>query len=199
EVAEERERTDRIVLRVHRIEARRMDEAPERVRLSVRKGMAPPVGAFVERKARLNPPLSPLRPGGYDFSRDLFFQRLGASGFAIGPIKTAEPPAPPGYRLRYATFMEDLRNISDRRIRAAATFYLLLSGAQVATQRSYYMIAVVPVGVLFDRAAITFRTLAVAAIAVLLLAPEAVVHPSFQISFAATLALVAGYQHGSPF
>jgi competence protein ComEC len=281
EVAEERERTDRIVLRVHRIEARRMNEAPERVRLSVRKGMAPPVGGFVELKARLNPPLTPLRPGGYDFSRDLFFQRLGASGFVIGPIKAAEPPAAPGYWLRYATFLEDLRNIIDRRIRAAvpgdagsiasmlltgkqdaiskpvndalyisslahvlsisgyhmavvagivffavrgllalfpgvalrypikkwaacvalaaATFYLLLSGAQVATQRSYYMIAVVLVGVLFDRAAITFRTLALAAIAVLLLAPEAVVHPSFQMSFAATLALVAGYQHGSPF
>jgi competence protein ComEC len=45
----------------------------------------------------------------------------------------------------------------------------------------------------------TFRTLAVAAIAVLLLAPEAVVHPSFQMSFAATLALVAGYRHGLPF
>src|SRR5262249_46793723 len=32
----------------------------------------------------------------------------------------------------------------------------------------------------------------------LLLAPEAVVHPSFQMSFAATLALVAGYQQGLP-
>src|SRR5439155_871727 len=51
---------------------------------------------------------------------------------------------------------------------------------------------------LVDRPTMTFRTLAVAAIAVLLLAPEAVVHPSFQMSFAATLALVAGYQHGLP-
>src|SRR5207302_1015356 len=81
---------------------------------------------------------------------------------------------------------------------AAATFYLLLSGAQVATQRSYYMIAVVLVGVLFDRAAITFRTLALAAILVLLLAPEAVIHPSFQMSFAATLALIAAYERGLP-
>ena len=49
-----------------------------------------------------------------------------------------------------------------------------------------------------DRPTLTFRTLTVAALAVLLLAPEAVVHPSFQMSFAATLALVAGYQHGLP-
>src|SRR5262249_36203661 len=54
------------------------------------------------------------------------------------------------------------------------------------------------IGVLVDRATLTFRTLAVSALGVLLLAPEAVVHPSFQMSFAATLALIAGYQHGLP-
>ena len=58
------------------------------------------------------------------------------------------------------------------------------------------MIAIVLIGVMVDRPTLTFRTLTVAALGVLLLAPEAVVHPSFQMSFAATLALVAGYQHG---
>jgi len=80
----------------------------------------------------------------------------------------------------------------------AATFYLLLSGAEVATQRSYIMIAIVLIGVMFDRPALTFRTLTIAAFAVLLLAPQAVVHPSFQMSFAATLALIAAYQRGLP-
>ena len=80
----------------------------------------------------------------------------------------------------------------------AATLYLALSGAEVATQRSYVMTAVVLVGVLADRAALTLRTLAVAAFAVLLLTPESVAHPSFQMSFAATLALVAAYQGGLP-
>src|SRR6202041_3905961 len=46
--------------------------------------------------------------------------------------------------------------------------------------------------------AITFRTLALAAIVVLVLAPEALVHPSFQMSFAATLGLVALVQIGMP-
>jgi competence protein ComEC len=78
----------------------------------------------------------------------------------------------------------------------ASTFYLLLSGAEVATQRSFIMIAIVLVGVMFDRPALTFRTLAVAAFVVMLFAPQAVVHPSFQMSFAATLALVAAYRHG---
>jgi competence protein ComEC len=46
---------------------------------------------------------------------------------------------------------------------AAAAFYLLLSGAEVATQRSFFMTAVVLIAVMVDRRAVTFRTLAVAA------------------------------------
>ncbi|HEX4410575.1 MAG TPA: ComEC/Rec2 family competence protein [Xanthobacteraceae bacterium] len=38
------------------------------------------------------------------------------------------------------------------------TFYLLLSGAEVATQRSFVMIAVVLVGTLFDRHGIMAQT-----------------------------------------
>jgi competence protein ComEC len=81
---------------------------------------------------------------------------------------------------------------------AAAAFYLLLSGCDVATQRSFFMTAVVLIAVMVDRRAVTFRTLAVAAMIVLALAPEAVVHPSFQMSFAATLGLVALVQIGMP-
>jgi competence protein ComEC len=60
------------------------------------------------------------------------------------------------------------------------------------------MTAVVLIGVMADRPALTLRTIAVAALAVLVLAPEAVVHPSFQMSFAATLALIATYERGIP-
>ena len=73
----------------------------------------------------------------------------------------------------------------------------LLSGNQVATQRSFIMIAVVLVGVLLDRPTLTMRTLTIAALAVLAFAPESIVHPSFQMSFAATLALIAGYERGT--
>jgi competence protein ComEC len=45
----------------------------------VRKGRAPPVGSFVAFTARLEPPRGPLRPGGYDFARDLYFQYIAAS------------------------------------------------------------------------------------------------------------------------
>jgi len=82
EVREERERTDRIVVRALSLDGARMEQKPGRVRVSVKKGTAPPVGAYVTLRARLNPPLEPLRPGGYDFARDLYFQSIGATGFA---------------------------------------------------------------------------------------------------------------------
>lgn len=78
------------------------------------------------------------------------------------------------------------------------TFYLVLSGAEVATQRSYVMIAIVLVGVLFDRPALTLRTLAAALVVTLLISPEAVLNPGFQMSFAATLALVSLYERWVP-
>ena len=76
-------------------------------------------------------------------------------------------------------------------------FYLVLSGNQVATQRSFIMIAVVLIGVMLDRPTLTMRTVTIAALLVLFFAPQAVVHPSFQMSFAATLALIAGYERGA--
>jgi competence protein ComEC len=118
EIREERERSDRITLRVERISAERMNERLERVRVSVRKGTAPAVGSFVELKARLSPPLEPLRPGGYDFARDMYFQRIGASGFALGRIRTAQSPESPTLRLRYAAAVDGIREAIDKRIRA---------------------------------------------------------------------------------
>lgn len=276
EIREERAKSDRIVVRVHTFEAPRIAEKPERVRVSVRKGTAPAVGTFVAFKAHLAPPLEPLRPGGYDFARDLYFQKIGASGYVLGRIRPEAAPVKPGLWLSYATFFDGLRDSMDNRIRAilpgdrgsiasalitgtrdaispavndamyvsslahvlsisgyhmavvagmvffviravlalvsslaltrpikkwaalgalgAATFYLMLSGAEVATQRSYIMVAIVLVGIMADRPAITFRTLTVAALIVMALTPQALVHPSFQMSFAATLALVALYQ-----
>src|ERR1700674_3294752 len=59
ETREELERRDRIVVRTQEIDGARLEQRPERVRLSVRRGKAPPVASFVERKARLRPPLEP--------------------------------------------------------------------------------------------------------------------------------------------
>jgi competence protein ComEC len=71
--------------------------------------------------------------------------------------------------------------------------YLVISGIVVAAERSFIMLAVMLVAVLFDRAALTMRNLAISAIAVILVSPHEVVGPSFQMSFAATAALVGAY------
>ncbi|WP_273853706.1 hypothetical protein, partial [Serratia bockelmannii] len=51
-------------------------------------------------------------------SRDMFFQGIGASGFAMGAITTVTPPASGGLQLRYAAIMQGLRDAIDARIRA---------------------------------------------------------------------------------
>ena len=76
----------------------------------------------------------------------------------------------------------------------AAAFYLVLSGASIATQRSFIMLSVVLIAVLLDRRAFSVRNVAIAATIVLLLTPEALLTASFQMSFAATLALIAGFE-----
>ncbi|MBN9217359.1 MAG: ComEC/Rec2 family competence protein [Mesorhizobium sp.] len=71
--------------------------------------------------------------------------------------------------------------------------YLVISGIVVAAERSFIMLAVMLVAVLFDRAALTMRNLAISALAVIAVSPHEVVGPSFQMSFAATAALVGAY------
>ena len=77
---------------------------------------------------------------------------------------------------------------------AAAGFYLLISGQAIATQRAFIMLSVMFLAVLLGRSAISMRNLAVAAIIVLLIAPQAVLTPSFQMSFLAVMGLIAGYE-----
>lgn len=73
----------------------------------------------------------------------------------------------------------------------AATGYLALSGGNVATERAYIMVAVALGALMLGRRAISLRAVAVAATIVLVLRPEALMGPGFQMSFAATTALVA--------
>ncbi len=78
---------------------------------------------------------------------------------------------------------------------AGAVFYLVLSGGTVPTQRAFIMVGIALAAVMADRQAISMRTVALAAIVILLIAPESLLSVSFQMSFAAVIALVAAYQH----
>lgn len=75
----------------------------------------------------------------------------------------------------------------------ATAVYLFISGSAVAAERSFLMLAVMLLAILFDRAALTMRNLAIAAIVILVISPHEVVGPSFQMSFAATAALIGAY------
>lgn len=77
---------------------------------------------------------------------------------------------------------------------AAGGFYMVLTGSQVPMQRSFAMAALVTLALLVGRQAISMRSLALAAAAVMLLAPAQALGPSFQMSFAAVLALIAGWE-----
>lgn len=77
---------------------------------------------------------------------------------------------------------------------AVAFGYLLLSGGNIATERAFIMVGVMLGAILIDQRAVTLRAVAVAALIVLVLRPEALSGPGFQMSFAATTALVAVFQ-----
>lgn len=69
--------------------------------------------------------------------------------------------------------------------------YLVVSGHPPPAERAAITASIAFIAILLDRQAITMHALAVAAFVVLLLQPEAIVTPGFQMSFAATAALVA--------
>jgi competence protein ComEC len=248
---------------------------PPLVRLSLR-GVAPPglaPGAEVRLRAMLSPPAGPAVPGGYDFARVAWFQGIGATGRAVGPvvivraapapsglaawlaqararltarIGAAVPGAPGaiaaafvtgdqgGVPLDVAQAMRDaglahLLSISGLHIavvvggtiflvrRFLAFFpwialrwpvktiavsvaalvgilYTLLAGAEVPTVRTILATLIVLFGMVLGREAFSLRLLAAAAFIILAVRPEALLGASFQLSFAAVIAIVALYE-----
>ena len=248
------------------------EETPARVRLSLhgdQQWLDPQPGQTVIVTAHLSGPEGPVEPGGFDFRRMAFFDRLGAVGYARSPallLKPAPPAALPVARIR-AVIGERVREVlpgqtgtfaaaittGDRSgidpevmaaLRAsnlahllaisglhmglmtgvvftalrialalspqtglvwpakslaatgalvAGAAYLALSGGSVATQRAFLMAAVMLGAVILGRRAVTLRSVAIAAVLILILLPEALAEPGFQMSFAATTALVAAF------
>jgi len=252
------------------------ERTPARVRVRIAgagEGRMLVPGDRVKARAVLLPPPAPSAPGGFDFQRLAWFQRLGAVGFTLGAPEVLPSE---GRRAGFALRLAGLRQRIDERVRAAvegpagavaaalmtgrrgaippdvidamrdsglahllaisglhigllagliffgvraalalvpglalrypvkkwaaaaalagAFAYLLISGATVPTQRAYLMIGLVLLAVLLDRTAMSMRLVGWAAAAILLLAPESLLGASFQLSFAAVVALIAGYE-----
>ena len=259
---------DRVVLA-----GRAPDATPARVRVSLHGAAAqdalPLPGDTVLMTAHLAPPEGPVEPGGFDFRRMAWFDRLGAVGYTRTPVILWEPPGPgeaavnrlrarmraavqdhiPGDAGAFAAALvtgdragisagalQSLRDsnlahllaisglhmgllaafvfgavraglalvppvalrINTKKVAAvvalaAGGFYLLLSGGNVATERAYVMVSVMLVAVLADRRALSLRSVALAACVILLIQPETLAEPGFQMSFAATVALIVAF------
>ena len=271
----DRSQSDALRLTLADVVLERTDPArtPVTVRVSLRgdqRWLTPEPGQTVLMTAHLTAPQGPVEPGGFDFRRMAFFERLGAVGYTNTPvvlwaepgrydqliarirthlsnaIQAAIPGDPGAFAAGVMTgdrsglslqAVQDLRDsslahllaisgmnlaflisftfallrgglalippvalrVDGKKLAAAislpiAWFYLLLSGSNVATERAFVMVAVMLGAVLLDRAAITLRSVAIAALVLLLWQPEALLEPGFQMSFAATIALVAGFE-----
>ncbi|HTT99636.1 MAG TPA: ComEC/Rec2 family competence protein [Rhizomicrobium sp.] len=247
---------------------------PWRVRISIRAKAGDVVpDNWIHTTAMLMPPPGPAAPGGYDFGRAAFFDRIGGVGYSYGHVKaippsrsetTVERVSGAIARLRWrmtariqaalpgstggiasALITGDRGSISDedeaalrdaglahvlaiaglhmalvglglfwvvRAVLAAippvalnypikkwaaiaalggATFYLIVSGAATPATRAYIMLATMLIAILMDRPALSMRSVALAAFVILLLRPESLLEPGFQMSFAAVAGLVA--------
>lgn len=275
-VAIDRSQSDAVRLTLDRVRLKELSPArtPGRVRVSLhgrQDFFDPEPGQTVIMTGHLSPPGGPVEPGGFNFQRQAWFQKLGAVGYTRTPallLKTAKVDSAGLwiYRLRmkmseavedalpgrvggfaaaittgdrsgidqstlvalrasnlahllaisglhmglltgfvFASLRLGLAAVPPLSLRypirkwaagaalVAGAAYLVLSGGNVATERAFIMVAVMFGAVMADKRAITLRAVALAAVIVLSIRPEALLGPGFQMSFAATTALVAVY------
>ncbi|MCB2107433.1 MAG: ComEC family competence protein [Rhodobacteraceae bacterium] len=268
----------RLILRDLAIEHLARDATPDGVRISIPTSYGVPrVGDRISILARLSPPRRPEVPGGYQFQRFLYFEKIGATGFSLGRWRAMAPAATTGIAETIWQPLEDLRrNVSDRILEvlpgdagavavalttgeqsliperlqdayrasglahllsisgvhmsllagvafvfarrclalsppialrfetkkwaawfamAVTFFYLTISGMSVPAVRAFMMVTVVLVAVLLDRRALSLRTVSWAAFIVLVVYPEVLFGPSYQMSFMSVIALIALYEH----
>jgi len=77
----------------------------------------------------------------------------------------------------------------------ASLFYLLISGSSVPAVRAFIMTSIVMFAILFDREAISTRACLITGFLILLITPENLLGPSFQMSFAAVIALISSFEY----
>lgn len=266
----------RLIIDVDEISGVAKEGTPARARVSWRgKAFDALPGDKVRISASLSPPPWPAAPGGYDFSRQLYFQRIGAVGYAFSAPEIISVPdrslgrglsaqierarielarrilekakgdsgaivaavvtgkraaisetAESAFRdsglahllsisglhmglatgLIFFVVRAGLSLIESVALRypikkwaalaalASGGAYLFVSGAAWPAQRAFLMSSIFFIAILADRRALTLRNVAIAGLVILIFTPEAVLHPGFQMSFAAVTALIAFYE-----
>lgn len=77
---------------------------------------------------------------------------------------------------------------------AISVFYMMLIGAPIPAQRAVMSVTVVMIAIMLDRDPFTLRLASFSALLILLIEPESLMGASFQLSFAAIVALIAFYE-----
>ena len=93
------------------------------------------------------------------------------------------------FALRYST-----KKIAALFTMLLTTFYVMLCWQSIPARRAYLMTSIVMLAILVDRSALSLRNVMFAATVILLFLPESLLGPSFQLSFAAVIALIAAYE-----
>ncbi|MES2215001.1 MAG: ComEC/Rec2 family competence protein [Pseudomonadota bacterium] len=91
-------------------------------------------------------------------------------------------------------FKFDIKSVSAVISLVGSFCYLLVSGTQIAATRAFIMTAIFIFSVMIGRSPYPLRSMGLAAVVILSMNPEYVMHPSFQLSFVAVLSLIAGYE-----
>ncbi len=103
-----------------------------------------------------------------------------------------------GLRLAFSLFPAFAQRWPVKKIAAFAALlmtlaYYLISGFAVSAERAWLMMSVMLIAVLFDQPSLSLRNVAISALIILAFSPSEILGPSFQMSFAATIALVSAY------
>ncbi len=101
-----------------------------------------------------------------------------------------------GLRLAFSLFPAFAQRWPVKKIAAFAALlmtlaYYLISGFAVSAERGWLMMSVMLIAVLFDQPSLSLRNVAISALIILAFSPSEIMGPSFQMSFAATIALVS--------
>lgn len=267
----------RVILSSPQIEGIEYGYTPAKIRVNINTSTnGAGIGDKISILAALSPPPQPVIPGGYDFARHVFFDKVGAVGYAVSKAEIIEKSqnisflkkvehlrqiiidkilaALPEQQANIATALlvgekggiekrviEDIRvagiahllaisgmHLSlvaafffflSRAIMAAipplalkynikkwaaiiaimgSFFYLLISGAPISAQRAFLMTSLILIAITIDRSGMPMRSVALAAMIIMVISPESILTPSFQMSFAAVIALISGYETLQP-
>lgn len=76
----------------------------------------------------------------------------------------------------------------------ASFAYLMISSAGIASVRAFIMTFLVMCAIIINRKVLSLRSIAIAAFVIIMMNPEYILYPSFQLSFMAACSLMAGYE-----